>query len=358
MRIHLKTLDWALHALEEGRITKDEFNILVYCARKVQWDTMRVPAYSAAQVCRFYGEDANQANLRRYNRALKSLESVTSHSVRDDYRHCRVGNERTYSVFLPFESPWAAEKSRVSLYEGMSHTDVAHDVATAVPTNGSANIKATKTCDDSSAEMSQPLSQGVSHTSRHPMSIPTQENQNPEKEPLNPLRGLPPLPSPSGRNAQTPPGSESQNLRARKSLSSEQAAKLDDAARLFADFCNWLYGFVPDIEAVTTLLRHFTAKEVLFATVNKFAPRSEFRKTDMAHYFARGAKTLIEAARIKNCSETEPDSIQYVSLRSDGDGKEFHPRLKAVLDAYEQAFPDPAGPDGQCAVEAGMAVMP
>ena len=55
MKVHNKTQQWALEGLEQGRITKNEFDVAFFGSCKVDWDTMEVRAYSAAQVCRFYG---------------------------------------------------------------------------------------------------------------------------------------------------------------------------------------------------------------------------------------------------------------------------------------------------------------
>jgi hypothetical protein len=338
-------------ALEDGVISTEQYDIFCYCYYKASRPEFCVHSYSAANVCRFRWLDATTANVKRYERAAADL--LARNLIRRDYYKIdptrSAKNGRTYCAWVPFPARFlrigTPEENDLSLWK--AHVGLV--VGDNVDLPCSANAEEHETSQQQQTD-NVGLFVGLEG---HQLSIKDQENtKTGEIEPSKPPSGrLLPLPSPSGRDAQTPPGSESQNLRARKSLTPDQCAKLDDSARLFAEFCNWLYSFVPDIDAVTKLLRNFTAKEVLFATINQFEPWSKFRKDDMAHFFARGAKTLIEAARIKHCSEESP-----VWFKGDSTFKrftspsEFNSKWHPVIAAYNEAFPDAVCEQNEVAV--------
>jgi hypothetical protein len=305
MFVHQKTLEWLDDGLAEGQLMKHEFEVGYFLARHVECDTMSVPSYSATRVCRFYGEDATDANRKIYGRALKGLEKATRGAVRDDYRHCQKGNERTFRVFLPWKSPWEVESlSRDPMSQPTRPTDV--------PTNPSLTTEKQEAYEQTAKQVSQ----GMSQPNRDMMSIPNQETQNPEIEspPNLPQGRLLPLPSPAGGNAQTPPGSNGNTNtqivgQGKRALDRRQVDALNELALRYVDFTNWLWNFIPNTQNVTRLLRDFSPKELLYVQVKKFTPGDKFSTTTMAHFFAKGARPLIENARLNktSCIKPEPE---------------------------------------------------
>jgi hypothetical protein len=320
MKIHFATLEWVVRAMDQGRINKNEFDILFYATCKLDWSTMRVPAYSAGQVCRFYGLDADNANRKRFSRAKDDLASRKV--VRDDYRHCQPGNERTYTLFLPKGDPFATENRDSLFVEGMSQPTVSTNVRTDVSTDDAARADGRKTSRQSAEKMSQRVSQPVSQPNRGSMSITTQENQKTtEKDTLHPPdRGLLPLPSPSGRDAQVPQGfvDHNQNLRSGKSLTPEQAERLNFLVREFrVEWAKYHNGFDPKAEDTSKLLKHHSPLEVLvayrnivFATIN-----NKLGNRAAARFFGEGAENAIVVNRRAENNLTIVNDTNDIELR-------------------------------------------
>ncbi|GEM_PF-6592169 len=315
--MHYDTLNWVLRALEDGRITKDEFDVLLFCAARMDWKRYEVRAYSSAQVCRFYGQDATDGNRKKYQRAKESL--IRLGVLRDDYQ---AGKERPYSVFVPKKDPWgdpsrpyeAAPGNRdesLSLCQGLSQLPVPAFVAAP----DSLNASESEACKPNSESVSQLLSQqksiGLSATNQYA----TCER---EKDPLNPPAGDLTTPRPPvGGGAQTPlgfspptprpplggePHSEGEGTvqdRPARVLDEKQSQRL---AQIVEEFCAlWMQhgGFVPDRTDTRRLLREHSPLEVLAAYLSISGKPSNAVK---ARFFATGAPVLIAQRRREGIS--------------------------------------------------------
>jgi hypothetical protein len=166
------------------------------------------------------------------------------------------------------------------------------------------------------------------------MRIPHQENQKIETLPSSQEEASP-LPSPPGRRSSG--ASLDENRKPLPSVAADKEKRLHDAALQFGVLSDWLWGFIPARQDVINLLRDFRPPEVLYATVNKFPPRGRYSTKVMAHFFARGARELLDAARLDERSEIEPQWLWALYKDSSVDRTElrgFSLRWGKVLDAY------------------------
>jgi len=141
-----------------------------------------------------------------------------------------------------------------------------------------------------------------------------------------------------------------ENRKPLPSVAADNEKRIHDAALQFGVFTDWLWGFIPARQDVMNLLQDFSPLELLYAVIKKFPPSEKYSTKVMAHFFARGARELIDAGRLDGSSESEPQwlwalykngSVDQIELR------EFRPRWGGVLDAYsgrdemEDFDPDP-----------------
>lgn len=348
MNVHYKTLDWALQGLDEGNLNKAEFDICLYCARKVDFETMVVKSYSAAQVCRFYGLDATEANRKVYTRALKSLESATSNAVSDDYYHCQPGMERTFNVTLPRQNPWEAAESRVSLCRGMSQRECPNGN---VPTDEPVIVTKAESYDGNASSGSQrecPNGNDVC------MSITNQcgstEPVSPEREPLNPQGGLLPLPSPQGDRSnaaglsKSKPFTEGNDKTKSNPLSPQQCDDLNLIVSRFRVIWNRYHnGFDPDESDTHKLLRWYSPLEVLCAFRHMLVKATRTTNTMCARFFASAAANNAEENRrsdtpllFESYTETENAELQEILMLDKSWRKLFcidapNPKIDTIL---------------------------
>jgi hypothetical protein len=288
MSLHYDTFAWVDAALERSEINRTEFDVLFYCCHRVLWnrggwDEMRVPAYAAAQVCRFYGEDATETNRQRYKRAWRSLRE--RYILCHDYKQ---GVERPYNVWLPLSDPFAVgQEARVSLYTPLSQL--------LVP----APVPPTESASDTQHEVSQqdlPLvSQPVSQHRNPPMSLNTQSE-----------RESPPVPQGGGTQlplgcAQTPHGlSEStpaQGNAKSTALTADQCKQLDAAVSAFRTAWAKHYTFDPSAEDVRKLLRAYCPLEVFFAYEHLRDDKKKLSNAFTSAFFNRTAVNVIRERR-------------------------------------------------------------
>jgi hypothetical protein len=318
-----------LDALDDGRISPEQFDIFCYGYLKAERPEYRVRSYSAACVCRFRWLDATPANIKRYERA--ALDLWKRHLVHRDYyqidptRSDKKG--RTYSIWLPapprFQVVATPEENQCSLWRA--------DVGLLVHDNVGVQTDGTPR-DSRVSNEEEPDNVGVDvGLDAHQLSITYQEAQNPKKKsPLNPPRDFSPS-APAGGAAQTPPGL-GKTTGIRKSLDANQCALLNEAALRYASLTDWIYNFVPDPKTITNLLRVFSPAELWCAQITKFPPLSKFGKNNMAHFFATGAKTLITAARLNGTSYVRRGETmqELTKVRPD-----FSRRWCVVCDAWD-----------------------
>jgi hypothetical protein len=274
---YTKIPDAVYTALEQHEIDMTQFLILSAC---YHWanraEGYRVNSYSAERVCQLFGLGTALETLKRFQRGLRNL--ADRGIVKHDYRR---GKERTYHVWVPD----VESESAASLYSRQCRRR-SEDI---VVVSSDASVDDTGTSkqrsDDSVAVVVTTL------------STTNQEISKSEKEsPLNPPSGglLPSLRSPlKGEDAgtgQKPP----------------RECLINECALQYVDFVNLLYGFVPDVKQVTSLMREFHPTEIFCAQVMKFPLWDKPSHRVMAHFFASGAKPLIEAARLNGESTKGP----------------------------------------------------
>jgi hypothetical protein len=158
----------------------------------------------------------------------------------------------------------------------------------------------------------------------------TYQKTNAEKEiPLNPPSGelLPRSAPPQGGDAAAglKPTQENQNIGQSKSLDSHQCVALDELTLRYVEFTNWLWDFVPDENHTKKLLRDFRPEELLYIQLEKFPSGEKVPKNTMAQFFMKGARPLIEAARLHKTPMAEPK-------RHGIDRQEFMKKWQYVLD--------------------------
>src|SRR5271163_1458014 len=265
MNPYTRIPDAVFEGLENCEITEDQYEVLSAC---YHWANRaagyRVDSYSAERVCRLFGLDADNKTLLRFQRALRDL--VERHIVRYDYHR---GKERTYHVWVPdpenFERIGTPSENEVSLSQAVDvGRDAVRDVETA----------------DHLIITNQEGSKAVS----------------PEREPLNPQRGLLP-PAPSG-GAQTPQGFLEPLTR--KPLNAEQCQRFVGIVRDFDLKWQEHFGFDPDEECNTSkLLRDFSPWEIEVAYVASLGDRTRMSHTQMKSFFVRTARKWIENYREK-----------------------------------------------------------
>ena len=316
-------------ALSTREINEAQFLVLCACyfwANRGQG--YRVDSYSAERVCLWLGRDADEKTKKIFQRALHAL--VDCHIVRSDYKR---GIERPYHVWVvppeQFSRIGTAEENRLSLWQGVVLASVAASVAaSADATLLDANIY----------EESDPSSVGASVAANGMSSSSKDQETNAEKEiPLNSPLGelLPSLRSPlKGEDAAAglKPTQENQNIGQRKPLNTIQCDALDKLTLRYVAFVNWVWNFVPDEKFTRNLLHDFRPEELLYIQLEKFPPGNKFQKTTMAQFFMKGARSLIEAARLRQTSLVEPNWGYALLHVYDDKKQEFAKQWQYVLD--------------------------
>jgi hypothetical protein len=299
-------------ALEQCEIDLTHFLILSAC---YHWANRakgyRVESYRAERVCILFGLDATLGNTKKYQRALRDL--ADRNIVRCDYHR---GTERTYSVWIPyperFKRVGTAAENRVSLWEA----DVVTSVAANVVVSGDATPINAEVSDDT-----QPDSVAIGVVESGVSTSTTYQKTNAEKEsPLNPPSGrlLPRSAPPQGGDAAAGLKPAQESLGQRKPLNSLQCVALTELTLRYVAFTDWVWKFVPDVQNTKNLLRDFRPEELLYIQLEKFTPHEKYSKNTMAQFFMKGARPLIEAARLRQTSLVEPDwRMVLVSMYSE-----------------------------------------
>jgi hypothetical protein len=312
--------------MASGEISRDEFDVLAACYFWADRQGWVIRSYSAARLCRFLGLDASEGNVRRFERAARNL--LDRKIIRRDYYR---GRERTYSLWVPsparFRRVGTADEND-SLWQANVGVLVGHNVG--LQTNGTPS----ETVGYSAMETDNV---GVHVGEKaYPLSIKDQGSAKiaPEIDPLPPP-GIPPLPSPPGMRSNGAGLEKATAAARRKTLNADQCELLNEAALQYVGFTNWLYDFVPDLKATASLLRDFTPQELWCAQLEKFVPGGKQSTRIMAHFFAQGARSIIEAARLNGTSQSVPKfEISIVK----GRWKDFPCKWRIVRDAYEKVF--------------------
>jgi len=319
-----------------GELSRDEFEVLVagyFWADRQAWV---IRSYSAARLCRFLGLDANEGNVRRFERAARSL--LDRKIIQRDYHR---GMERTYSLWVPspkrFQRVGTPEENEVSLWGANVGVHVGDNVGvpdygTPIATGGYSDSEPDNVvvCVGESGYM---------------MSITNQESQNPEREiPLNPPTGglLPSAP----QGERSGDAGLSKTVHKGKPLTVEQCRGLRETVILYANFTHDKWGFVPNIAHLESLLRRFTPLEILRIQVSKWNPglgALRYNNREFAHFFAVGAKTLMEAARLSTKdtqSYFDGSDEQVIAQMTKTQIAQMtkQPMWKAITDAYEKVF--------------------
>lgn len=281
-----------IEALETGAIDRLQFEILTLCYKWARRDAYKVYSYSAERVCRALGLDANTANLKQFQRAMRNL--VERNIVQYDYEH---GRERTYCVWVPrperFERIGEAEENKLSLWNANVAVPVAvRDATTTSIPMGYGKVAAALVAENVEV-----------------MSITNQEACgskliSPERTPT-PERGIAPSAPVGERSNGAGLLKAATVITKTRALTPEQCKLLKEAALHFCSFFDSFYNFTPDRKAAERLLRHYAPQEILFAVERKF-PCGDFKKTDMNYFLQHGAETLMQAARLEGTSDTRP----------------------------------------------------
>jgi hypothetical protein len=295
---YVKVPLWVYRALEDGRITRDQFDLLTFAYYKADWMTRVVSSYSAENLCRFLRLDATDANLKRFQRAERDLEEQGV--IWDDYRRMKANSGRPFSLRLP---PVDTENIESLFKKALVAGSVAGSVA---PTTDTTHTESKSYCEDNPMDaavgvagngnmMSSNDQGGSSHT------------EEPEKNPLNPLRGLLPRSAPpQGGDAQAAGLKTFTGRATSKSLSAEQCEMLNRAVLHFGGAVFSLYHFTPDVKHSWSILRKYSPDELLYALIDSFPVESSFQKTSLAYFFRTSAVTHIELRRSQGISLTEP----------------------------------------------------
>jgi hypothetical protein len=280
-------------ARKRGSITAQQMNILVCAYLWASRPGFRVAAYSAQRVCAFQGLEINRANLERYRRAAVDL--LARNLIRRDYRKIDPRRsdqkERTYSIWVPAPARFVAvgtpEENQQRLWGGSlsmnTHRETGQTSVATPITNTSGSQSVTYTSDETPN----------ASLSRHTMRIPHQENQKIETLPSS--RGeASPLPSPPGMRSGG--AGLHENRKPLPSVAAGRENRIEKVALLYVEFCDWIYGFTPNVDHVAAILFEFSPSTLAIVQFLKF-PGSEYRKTDMAYFFRHGANALLRARR-------------------------------------------------------------
>jgi hypothetical protein len=301
---YTRTPNAVYDAWENGSITLEQFHIFVYCYWKADRPEYIVRSYSAAQVCRFWRVVDTPANVKRYVRAAADL--LGRGFIRRDYYKINpmTHTTRPYNVWVA-----APETNSLSITDIRSN-GVRDNVLNGVGVNQSdTNTYQKSACDN--------VSNGVC-TNVHYQ--PKESNPIERDLPNPPEGGLLPLPSPFGRDAHAPQGSgntdtNTQNVgQEKRRLNESQCKSLNALTLRYVAFTDWLWGFTPNDENVRKLLRDFRPEELLYIQVQKFVAMEKFSTNKAAHFFAEGARPLIENARLNKTSLIKPDPLYWTCL--------------------------------------------
>ena len=278
-------------ARKSGSITAQQMNILACAYLWASRPEFRVAAYSAQRVCEFQGLATSRANLERYRRAAADL--LVRNLIKRDYRKIdprrNDQKERTYSIWVPAPARFVAvgtpEENQTRLWGGSLSMNTHRE------SGQTCNATPTTDASGSQSDVYTSVETRNASLSTHAMRIPYQENQKIETLPASQGEASP-LPS--------PPGTRSNGaglLETRKPLPSVAADKknrIDAVALKYVEFCDWIYGFTPNVDHVAAILFDFSPSRLAVVQLLKF-PAAGYRKKDMAYFFRHGAITLLRA---------------------------------------------------------------
>jgi len=334
-------------ARKTGSINAQQMNILVCAYLWASRPEFRVAAYSAQRVCAFQGLEINRANLERYRRAAADLHD--RYLIKRDYRKIdprrNDQRERTYSIWVPAPGRFVAVGTREENQTRLWGAALSINTHCESGQTGSATPITDTSCSQSEVYTSDETRNAS--LSRNAMRIPNQENQKIETLPSSQGEASP-LPSPPGMRSDG--AGLLENPKPLPSVAADKEKRLHDAALQFIVLSEWLWGFIPARQDVMKLLRDFSPLELLYAIVEKFPPGDRFSTKVMAHFFARGARELIDAGRLDGRSENEPQWLRALNKKGSfeqSESREFTRRWGRVLDAYsgrdemEDFEPDP-----------------
>jgi hypothetical protein len=309
MTPYVKIPRWVYSKLAEGWITKDQFDVLCFAYGKADWTTWVVSSYSAESVCRFFGLDANFANLQRYRRAEADLRHRGI--VRDDYRR---GDKRPFHLWLPLIG---AEPSD-SLCTPLVSDSVSDSVSDFVDDENDGNqANATNYKEPSAVNVGEFVPDGVSENG-YVMSAKYQSGYanvaSPEKNPPTPSGGLD-LPRP------LPGGALAVGLRVNgstikaKALTPDQCDALNKIVRDFTVAWAQEYQFDPNSKHVFKLMRYFSPWEVLCAYLT-LDNGNKTRNNITAVFFSETAAKIIcqRRERCESCVRPWSLSTSYPRL--------------------------------------------
>jgi hypothetical protein len=335
MSAHVRIPQAIPDALESGSISAEQFDVFFYCYLKANRSGYRVYSYSAANVCRFRWLDASTANVKKYERAAADL--LARHLIRRDYYRIdpkrSAKAERTYSVWIPsperFQRVGTPDENKVFLWRANVGLLVGDNVG--LQSDGTASETS-----GYSERQTDTVGLLVGVNADH-LSITDQESQKQEREtPLNPPTGGLLPPAPQGEHSDAV--GLFKTVHKRKPLTPEQCALLHEAAVQYANFTHALSDsdFIPDVKAIEMLFRNATPNELLSAYLSKqVASHWDLPKSTWAHFFAAGAKTLIESARLNGTFESPMPRLCGIRTH---DSTKWPPMWKAVTDPYEKVF--------------------
>jgi len=325
-------------ALDTGSLSPEQFDIFSYAYWRASRPEYRVRSYSAANVCRFRGLDATDANVKRYERAAADLLNrnlICRDYYRIDPSRSNKGT-RTYSIWVPnpksFDKIGTPEEN-LSIWPavvGLLDPDIVGLPAGAMDSK------------QNTSEGTETDNVGLGIGQKwHQLSITNQENLKTEREiPLNPPRGTSsPLPLPGEYSDAV--GLEKQGI-TRKILSASDCARLQESVLFFCEAVRTVYGLSPDAERARTLLRKYGPIEIFFALMATHEPWSykNVKKTDFAYFFRKSAPQIIDVRRLQQISRTPSSEVQKLAATS----KENHqmllrnPNIKKSEDLWNESF--------------------
>ena len=272
------------------------------------------------------------ANLERYRRAAVDL--LDRNLIKRDYRKIDPRRndlkERTYSIWVPAPARFVAvgtpEENQTRLWSGSVFINTHCESG---PTRNATPIT------DASGSQSKVYTGDETRNaslSRHTMRIPNQENQEIETLPSSQGEASP-LPSPPGMRS-----SGAGLLENRKPLPSVAAGRenrIETVALMYVEFCDWFYGFTPNVDHVAAILFEFSPSTLAIVQLLKF-PGSEYRKTDMAYFFRHGAITLLRARRQNQSAPGLKMPQSHFRAIYDREWTETESRLDEMTAVWEQ----------------------
>jgi hypothetical protein len=286
--------DAGYEALICGDLSSLQFMILVLLYRRANWKTGVVRAISADQVIRDLGEtglipsavsfDARKQIVQRAMKAMRLAGWFTS-----DYK---AGSRRPYYITLTnYLSLYTAQTAKPEPDADSDADGIILNPSDITPCKQPAPEIDADTDADSDTDVT------LRRRGRDAeMTLNNHIRTNQEKETPLPPKGVPPLPSPSGKRSNA-----AGLFQSAKANPADREKLLRDVAVLYVAFSVWLYGFSPDASHVEALLQDFHPAEILYAQVRRFKPWTgeKFKTTEMAQFFRKAGRDSIEAARLQ-----------------------------------------------------------